>query len=148
MAITVPIAGQEISASVFGIPVANTVNSLGAAKSVRPSTVNVASGANTAILSGTYTVPASVLGLFYTITVGYTTTGVGDLLSGASVIAPLPAGNGLGATSNGILLKSGSTVTVNFRVYAWGGAAISIDGNKSIASFLSLTAIVSGDVFP
>lgn len=148
MAITVPVVGTEISASAFGVPVANAVNSLGSVKSIRPLGITIASGANTAILSATYTVPATVAGLAYIITVTYTTTGAGDLLSGGSVIAGLPAGSGAVVTANGVLLKSGNTATVNFRIYAWGGASITVDANKSVVTFQTVATVVSGDVFP
>lgn len=149
MAIAIPQPGNDLDAVAFGGPVANAVNSLGAVKIDPIPAITISASARTAIYTKAITVPASVLGLFGIVVVGYSTTGVGDLVDPTSkVLASIPASSAGCVTSFNYVAKVGSVVTFTLQVFAWGGQSIAVDGAKSYVAFQPVLQLVSGNTFP
>lgn len=161
MAITVPAAGQVVDANTFGAPVANALNR-GAGvnaitRQISPD-ANVANGAQTAIQTVTFTVPASIGGIFVTWALSTRTaigadflvagpTAAGGTFTFNSWISPTP---GM-CSGSGVFVKppAATSITITMSIYAWAGGPISTDATKSYFTAMSLGfASVGTTAFP
>lgn len=147
MPITPPVVDTEISASAFGVPVANTLNTMGSIARQNLVARTVAGSTNVSVFSVAYTVPAHVVGILALIVFQYTmASGNADLAVGNTVLASITQA-GTTVTTAHYYAKSGSTVTVGFNVSAWSGTPVNVSERSMVTSF-PITTLVTGTVFP
>lgn len=148
MAITVPQAGQEISAATFGAPVANQVNAntaaLAALLSQSATATNVNCPANTRTTVVTLTVPGASLPTgrkfiaFYSLIAKMPAVGAVDVLFTLGAVDYDHQTSGIGTVGTAINwiqsgTGNGTNVTFAIGILTWGGqAATAVNVNLSV----------------